>query len=249
VKEGQAKMKYKGDESRRVQTVIPGSLDDMHHVCIRIFHMLGPVSVYRDGRELIDNEMKYSQIRDGDTLVIVDRDGNSADFGSLVRQFSRDQSRPVTFTANTEQRSAYTPKEIMRDPESNKELDKWWEKTKFMGESEAQATYTRKPLDKTVREAGPMPVRVNLPFDGVSEAQAAYTRKPIQREAANDVPMDAWWEKTKFDGQSEFKSQYTEKPLERAAAMGKSQPISVHRAMVNLEPAIGMVRDSRDLTR
>jgi hypothetical protein len=118
-----------------------------------------------------------------------------------------------------------------------------------MGESEAQATYTRKPLDKTVREAGPTPVRVNLPFDGVSEAQAAYTPKPIQREAANDVPMDAWWEKTKFDGQSEFKSQYTEKPLERAAEMGKSQPISVHRAMVNLEPAIGMVRDSRDLTR
>jgi hypothetical protein len=185
--------------------------------------MQGPVTVYRDGRELIDNEGKYSQIQDGDTLVIVDRDGNSADFGSLVRQFSRDQNRPVTFTANTEQRSAYTPKDLPRENESSRPVDKWWEKSKFMGESESRTAYTPKPLDVNVLERGAPPVRPSMPFEGLSESQAAYTPKELQREVANDVPIDTWWTKTKFSGESESRAQYTQKAPERGSIFYSSE--------------------------
>ena len=85
-----------------------------------------------------------------------------------------------------------------------------------------------------------------MKFVGESESHAAYKQHVISRDAPPQTQADQWWLKTKFDGESEFRSQFTEKPLERRPETGKSQPISVHRVMVNLEPAIGMVRDSQD---
>merc|ERR550514_573722 len=123
-------VKYKGDADKRVTTVIPNTLDDMCHVCKRVFHMDGPIRLFKDGRFEIENERQYSRIADGDRIVVVDGEGNSADFGELIRRFSRDQSRPIQFTSTTEHKSMFTPK---HQPPSypvdarDEAADKWWE--------------------------------------------------------------------------------------------------------------------------
>jgi hypothetical protein len=216
-------VKYKGDVDKRVTTVIPGTLDDMQHVCMRVFHMDGPIRLFKDGRFEIENERQYSRIADGDRLVVVDGEGNSADFGQLIRQFSRDQSRPIQFTATTENKSMYTPKKpepYSGDSARDAAADHWWEKTRFAGESEMHACFTPKEIERNRQELRATPqVRPTTKFEGQTESRAAYTPKERIAEPVGEVGQGdgKWWEKTRFAGESEAKAQFTPKPVERSA--------------------------------
>merc|ERR1719274_427685 len=193
--------------------------------------MRWPVKLYKGGRAEIADERAYARIQDGDSIVVVDSEGNAADFGKLVRQFSRDTSRPIQFTATTEHQSMYTPKKPQRfqpDAAADMAVEKWWEKTKFLGESESHAAYTPKEIEREPAgaRAAPTTARTYAKFDAVSETRAMYTPKEAAREGPHELdagPAEKWWEKTKFAGESEARAQYVPNPLEKTKFAGESE--------------------------
>lgn len=166
-------------------------------------------------------------------------------------------SRPnVKFDGVSESRSQFTPKEPTRDEQQQDfgPQENWWEKTKFSGQSEAAAQFTPKPVERDVsptKQAKPV-TRSFAKFEAVSESRSAYTPKapdPVMRAGAQEQEGEPWWEKTTFKGESESRAQFTPKPFDaRTDVKVDVGKMKVHRATVNLEPAIGEVRDSQDST-
>ena len=49
-----------------------GSLGDMQHVCQRVFHMAGPVKLYKDGRAEIADEKASAARQDSSGSAVLD---------------------------------------------------------------------------------------------------------------------------------------------------------------------------------
>jgi len=182
--------------------------------------MEGEVQMYKDGRFKIENEVHYSRIKDGDRIVVVDNKGNKMDFGDLMRRYSREQDDPITFTASTESQNQYYHKKSAPDgPHSKEPSEKWWEKTKFNGDTEMRSQYVPKESDRQERAVHQPQARPNVKFDGTTEARAQYVPKRVEGENGQPhpkEPADKWWEKTKFTGDTEMRTQFVPKEVEKS---------------------------------
>eukprot|EP00750_Incisomonas_marina_P032531 INCI9208.1.p1 GENE.INCI9208.1~~INCI9208.1.p1 ORF type:complete len:291 (-),score=53.98 INCI9208.1:1438-2310(-) len=85
-----ANKSIQGDMSRRITVELPPTFEDLEHLCLTSFGMVGPVTMYKNGVASLTAE-DYNNIQSGDQFIVVDSRGNALDMKDFfVTTYDRD---------------------------------------------------------------------------------------------------------------------------------------------------------------
>jgi len=158
---------FRGDPSRRITVELPPTFEDLEHLCLTSFGMVGPVTLYKNGAASLGRD-DYSNIRSGDSFVVVDSRGNAMDMKDFfVTTYDQD------FTAK--------PLPPREKPAAAREWRKMPDGRDFRT---TEDDYQAWPIEK--REQPQSAARPpTLPFNGTTEHRAEYSpHKLPPRDAA-----------------------------------------------------------------
>ena len=150
-----------GDASRRITVELPPTFEDLEHLCLTSFGMVGPVTLYRNGVASLTAE-DYSKIQSGDNFVVVDSRGNAMDMRDFfVTTYDQDfGAKPLP------PREAAAPAQPWQKAPDPRDF------------RTANDDYQQWPIEK--RQAAEQAQRPpTLPFRGTTEQRAEYTPHKI----------------------------------------------------------------------
>jgi hypothetical protein len=143
--------RYVGDSSRRITVELPPTFEDLEHLCLTSFGMVGPVTIYKNGVANLTAD-DYRNIRSGETFVVVDSRGNAVDMRDFfVSTYDRDYTaKPL------EARQAAAPPQDWRKVPDNRTF-----RTNY-------DDYEQWPIEKRQPPA-PVERPPSMPFNGTTE--------------------------------------------------------------------------------
>ena len=153
--------RYEGDPSRRIRVELPPTFEDLEHLCLTSFGMVGPVTIYKDGVAAMTRE-DYNNIQSGENFVVVDSRGNAVDAKNFfVSTYDRD------FTAKPlPPRSAAPPGQPWQKLPDNRSF-------RTTEDDFQQWPLERRQQPEIARRPDP------IPFNGTTEHRQEYSPKKL----------------------------------------------------------------------
>lgn len=157
---------YVGDTNRRITVELPRSFEDLEHLCLTSFGMVGPVTLYRNGTATL-TAADYGNIRSGDNFVVVDSRGNALDMKDFfVSTYDSDfKAKPLP------------PRQL------TKVADPWRQTPDNRTFKTTEDDYQAWPVQER-KHVQPIEPAASLPFSGVTEYDAKFTPHKIPPRSA-----------------------------------------------------------------
>jgi hypothetical protein len=190
--------KIEGDESRRITVELPATFEDLEHLGITSFGMVGPVTMYRNGvASLTAND--YNSVQSGDQIVVVDSRGNALDMKDFfTTTYDRDYAaKPLPPREAAAPAQPYRKMPDSRDFKTTEDDYQAWP----IEPRQQPHTVQRPP---------------SLPFRGMTETQDEYTPQKMAPRGPAPPPQEYRKMPDSRDFASETSGEYVVADIHRA---------------------------------